>query len=64
MTVTKFVLLIFTLNAYGEPHYLMAKMPMQVYECIKEAEAINLEGGERYAACMPVGSTDITGYDG
>ena len=61
MTVTKFVLLIFTINAYGEPHYLAAKIQMQAYECIKEATAINLEGEEKYAACMPVASLDTVG---
>ena len=36
MIATKFVLLIFTINAYGEPHYIAAKMQMQAYECLKE----------------------------
>ena len=61
MTVTKFVLLIFTINASGEPHYLAAKIQMQAYECIKQAEEINLEADDRYAACMPVASLDTVG---
>ncbi len=63
MIATKFVLLIFTINAYGEPHYIAAKMQMQAYECLKEAQAINLKGEKKYAACMPVESLDTAGLD-
>ena len=61
MTVTKFVLLIFTINSYGETHYLAAKMQMEAYACIKEAQAINQKGDKRYAACLPVESLDTVG---
>ena len=51
--MTKFILIIFIMT--GERADVVgAQLQMKAFECIKEARKINIEGSNRWAACMPV----------
>ena len=51
--LTKFILIIFIMT--GERADIVgAELEMKAFQCIQEARKINIEGKNRWAACMPV----------
>ena len=51
--MTKFILIIFIMT--GERADIVgAELEMKAFQCIQEARKINVEGKNRWAACMPV----------